>query len=118
MRLGPIVADPDLARDTLFSTEMSEADADRYWSRLQDESYRAYLEMLFRPPRPQRISAPVLVIGAAEDRLFGIREIERTAEAYDGRALVIPGAGHDLMLDPRWDQAAEAILQWLHSRQL
>lgn len=113
MRLWPIVATPDLARDAFFAADMPEAETDRYWSRLQDESYRAYLEMLLRPPRPERIRVPILVIGAGEDRLFGPEEIRRTARAYGGAPVMIPGAGHDLMLDPRWEQAARAILEWL-----
>jgi pimeloyl-ACP methyl ester carboxylesterase len=107
-----------LARDVFFSADMSEADTDRYWSRLQDESYRAYLEMLFRLPRPDRVDAPVLVIGGDADRLFGRGEMERTARAYGGEPIMIPGAAHDLMLDPRWEQVAGAMLSWLTEKEL
>jgi pimeloyl-ACP methyl ester carboxylesterase len=118
MRLWPIVAEPKRARDMFFAPDMSETDADRYWSRLQDESYRAYLEMLFRPPRPRRVDTPVLVVGAEYDRLFGPGEMRRTADAYGATVVMIPGAGHDLMLDPRWEQVARSILDWLHDRDL
>jgi pimeloyl-ACP methyl ester carboxylesterase len=119
LRLWPIVSTPKLARDAFFPDDMSEADSDRYWSQLQDESYLAFLDMLaLRRPRPKRVDAPVLVIGGGADRLFSRREMERTAKAYGGRAVMIPDAAHDLMLDGRWRQVAEAMLAWLDARSL
>jgi len=117
MRLWPLIESPRLARELLFPDDMSEADSDRYWSRLQDESYLAYLEMLaFRKPRPKRVTTPVLVIGGKEDRLFTRSEMVKTARAYGGSPVMIPGAAHDLMLDTRWQQAADAMLAWLSER--
>ena len=114
MRLWPIVATPKLARDAFFPDDMSEADSDRYWSRLQDESYLAYLDMLvFRKPRPNRITTPVLVIGGEADRIFSKSEMAKTARAYGGSPVMIPGAAHDLMLDTRWQRVADAMLAWL-----
>jgi alpha-beta hydrolase superfamily lysophospholipase len=31
---------------------------------------------------------------------------------------MIPGAAHDLMLDTRWQQVADAMLAWLDERRL
>jgi pimeloyl-ACP methyl ester carboxylesterase len=119
LRLWPIVATPELARDAFFPADMSEADSDRYWSRLQDESYLAYLDMMvFRLPRPGRVTTPILVVGGEADRIFSIAEMRKTAVAYGGDPVMIPGAAHDLMLDPRWQQAADAILDWLAGRGL
>jgi len=71
LRLWPIVASPKLAREAFFPKDMSEADSDRYWSRLQDESYMAYMDMvMFRTPRPRRVDTPILVVGGEADRLF------------------------------------------------
>jgi len=119
MRLWPIVGTPELARDAFFPDDMSEADSDRYWSRLQDESYLAYLDMLaFRKPRPGRVTTPVLVIGGDADRMFSRSEMMKTARAYGGSPVMIPGAAHYLMLDTRWQQAADAMLAWLGERGL
>lgn len=119
LRLWPVVATPELARSAFFADDLPEADSDRYWSLLQDESYLAYIDMLLlRRPHPGRVTTPVLVIGGAADRLFSNREMERTARAYGGRAVIVPDAAHDLMLDPRWRRIAEAMLSWLEARGL
>ena len=119
MRMWPIVATPKLARDAFFASDMSEADSDRYWSRLQDDSYLAYLDMVaFRLPRPGRVTTSVLVIGGEADRVFSPAEMRRTAAAYRGEAVMIADAAHDLMLDGRWRQTADAVLSWLDQRGL
>lgn len=117
LRLWPIVATPALARDAFFPSDMPEAQSDRYWSRLQDESYLAYLDMVaFRTPRPGRVSTPMLVVGGEADRIFSPGEMRRTATAYGGDLVMIPDAAHDLMLDTRWQHAADAMLEWLQDR--
>ena len=116
-RLWPIVATPDLARDVFFTEDMPDGDVERFHGLLQDESYLAYLDMLVGTrPRPALIPAPVLVVVAERDRLFSVGSLTRTARAYGSEPVVIPGAGHDLMLDPRWEQAAVAISSWLEDR--
>ena len=119
LRLWPIVATPALARDAFFPADMPEAESDRLWSKLQDESYLAYLDMMvFRRPRPDRITSPVLVVGGEDDRIFTPGEMQKTAAAYGSDPVMISGAAHDLMLDPRWEQSAGAIASWLDERGL
>jgi hypothetical protein len=31
-------------------------------------------------------------------------------------AHIVPDSGHDLMLEPRWQEAADAMLDWLDER--
>jgi hypothetical protein len=35
------------------------------------------------------------------------------ARGYGGAPLLFPGMGHDLMLDARWREPIDAILDWL-----
>ncbi len=114
LSLWPIVGSPDRAREMLFAVDMSDDEVLVHWRRLQDESYRAYLDMIFRRPKPDRVAAPVLVIGAREDRVFTVAEMERTARAYRTEAVIVNGAAHDMMLDARWEQAAHAMAEWLN----
>ena len=117
LRLWPIVETPELARDAFFADDHPETETDQYWSMLQDESYLAYLDMVaFRRPRPGRVTTPVLVVGGEQDRVFTVAEMQRTARAYRADLEMIPGAAHDLMLDPRWEQSAAAIAGWLEGR--
>jgi pimeloyl-ACP methyl ester carboxylesterase len=119
LRLWPIVGTPALARDAFFAEDMPETDSDRYFSLLQDESYFAYMDLvMFRRPRPSRVTTPMLVVGGQDDRIFTPAEMEKTARAYGGELVMIPGAAHDVMLDARWQQAADAILGWLADRAL
>jgi hypothetical protein len=98
---------------------MSEEKVREYHSRLQDESYRAYLDMMgLSLPRPKRAKTPLLVLGAAEDGVFSGREVEATARAYGTRAEVFPNMAHDMMLEEGWRTVAERIVGWLSEQSL
>jgi len=40
-------------------------------------------------------------------------DLERVARRYEGAPLLFPGMGHDMMLDARWVEPLDAILDWL-----
>jgi pimeloyl-ACP methyl ester carboxylesterase len=113
LRLRPVIETPRLARSLLFTDDTPDEEVQRLWSRLGDEAYRAFLEMLLRRPQPTQVLTPVLVVAAGRDRLFSVAEERRTARAYGTEVVVVEGAGHDLMLDPLWEEAASLILEWL-----
>jgi len=114
-----VVRTPQLAQEAFFSADMPEEKVRSYFSRLQDDSYRAYLDMMgLSLPRPKRVKTPLLVLGAADDGLILPREIEAMARAYGTRAEVFPGMAHDMMLEGGWRTAADRILGWLNERGL
>jgi len=114
LHLWPLVRTPDLAREHMFTPDADPAETDRHIARLEDDSYLTFLDMLaFRRPRPDRIDTPVMIIAGERDGLFTLDEMMRTAEAYGEAPVVIPGAGHEVMLDPGWELAAGAMLRWL-----
>ncbi len=114
MSMIPLFSTPQLAREYLFSPGMPEDKVRAYCSRLQDESYRAYLDMMgLDLPRPERVRVPILVLGAADDRLITPGEVEATARAYRTQAEVLPGMAHDMMLEAGWQAVADRILIWL-----
>jgi pimeloyl-ACP methyl ester carboxylesterase len=108
-RLGPVVGTPALARQMLFNPDTPQSIVDSVVARLQDESYYAYLDMVFSRPRPRRVRVPVLVLGGGRDRVFTVREQRATARAYGTTAEVFDDAGHDLMLEPGWERVADRI---------
>jgi pimeloyl-ACP methyl ester carboxylesterase len=113
-RLWPVVGTARLAREHLFGDDMGPTEFRRHYARLQDESYLACLDMMmFRRPRPRRISGPVLVIAAGFDGLFTEADLRRTAAAYRTEPVTIPGAAHDLMLDARWAEMAAVVDEWV-----
>jgi pimeloyl-ACP methyl ester carboxylesterase len=119
LSLFPLVSTAALAREQFFSTEMPEAEVARHASRLQDESYRAFLDMmLLNLPRPKRVKAPLLVLGAENDIIFPQNEVRDTARAYGTTAEFFSGMAHDMMLEAGWQAVADRILNWLKARGL
>ncbi len=119
MSMFPMVGTPQLARDALFSAAMPEEKVMSYFSRLQDESYRAYLDMMgLSLPRPELVKTPILVMGAADDRLISPSEVAATAHAYHTQAEMFPGMAHEMMLEAGWQTVADRILGWLGTRGL
>ena len=56
---------------------------------------------------------PVLVAGSPDDRIVPRSALAAVAQRYGGAPLLFPGMGHDLMLDARWREPIDAILDWL-----
>ncbi|MGN9775585.1 alpha/beta hydrolase [Micromonospora sp. H33] len=103
-----------LRRGQLFSRELPEADARRYASRLGGAARRAQWQLLLgREPEPAVGDPPVLVLGSPDDRVVPAAALTRAARRYGSAPLLFPGMGHDLMLDARWREPVDAILDWL-----
>jgi len=121
--LYPLVDGPEHTRSMFYSADVPEADVVEYSAALGNESYRAFLDMLvLRLPRRKRIrrriadGLPVLVLGGAEDRIFGPDDVRSTAAAYGVEAVSFPGMAHNLMLDVGWEDVAARIADWLRDR--
>ena len=113
------VSTPALAKDAFFSDNFPDEKFLEYYARIQTESFRLALEAAFlNLPRPKRIRAPLLVIGAEKDRVFTVSEERKTARAYDTEAIIYPEMAHDMMLERSWQVVADQILNWLNSRHL
>jgi pimeloyl-ACP methyl ester carboxylesterase len=114
MSMKPMLGVPQLAHEALFSADMPDEKVMVYFTRLEDESYRAYLDMMgLSLPRAWRVKTPILVLGAADDRLISQAEIEATARAYRTKAEIFPGMAHDMMLEAGWQAVADRILRWI-----
>jgi alpha-beta hydrolase superfamily lysophospholipase len=93
---------------------MDEENLSKYLAQIQNDSYRAYLDMmLFSLPRPKLVKTPMLVLGAANDAFFTAKEIKATAQAYDTKAEIFPNMAHGMMLESGWQRVADRIMGWL-----
>lgn len=104
-----------LRRGQLFSRELSAQQAREYAARIGGGGApRVQYQLLrfFRHEQPVG-NAPVLVVGSPDDRIVPRRALEKVARGYGGAPLLFPGMGHDLMLDARWREPIDAILDWL-----
>lgn len=102
-----------LRPDYLFH-ELDVADAAAHSDRCGAESpVVQYQLLLHRPAGPPLGSPPVLVLATPDDRLVPIAGVRRTAARYGADVAEFPGMGHDLMLDGRWREPMDAMLEWL-----
>ena len=70
--------------------------------------------MLFpRIKHKKQARVPMLVLGAENDAIFTVDEVEATAKRYNAKCKIIPGIAHDIMLESKWKEAADTIIQWL-----
>lgn len=115
LRLAPLVANTKIARALLFSDAVSNAQVSSYQQRLQDEGYLGFLDMLVldlvKTKEVHRI--PTLVLGAEHDKIVAQSQIQRTASIYGAEMTIFPGMGHDMMLEPGWQEVAERMDKWL-----
>jgi len=112
-----LVATPALAHEAFFSANLPAEEVARHFTRLQPESYRMQLDAMFLDlPKPEKVQTPMLVLAAANDRVFMVAEEQATARAYGTDAVVFPHMAHDMMLERGWETVADRILVWLEER--
>ena len=114
LSMFPVIGTPSLCREFLFSEGIGEEDLAAYFARMQDEAFRAYVDMmLLSLPRPERVKTPLLVLGAANDKAISPCEVEATARTYGTPAEIFPDMAHDMMLEASWQAVADRMLGWL-----
>lgn len=107
-------ATPERARRFLFSSDIDGDTLHRHWSRLGRESFRSWTQMLTTRPDAEPIRrTPILILAGCGDRLIPESALRRTADLYRADLTLIPETAHDIMLEANWEQAAEAMLDWL-----
>jgi alpha-beta hydrolase superfamily lysophospholipase len=110
----PYINTPQLARERFFSAKTPDHQVLKYAARLQEDSARVGIDCLVLDlPKPNRVTAPLLVLGADEDKAHTRKEVIATARAYRTEAEFFPDMGHDMMLEPGWAAVAQRIHTWL-----
>ena len=118
LRLWPLVETRALAHEAFFSSSMSAEQVEAYFLKIQDESYRAFLDLLaLNLPRPSKnTKVPMLVLGGADDKIFTPNEVRATARTYKADLEIFPNMAHDMMLEAGWQKVADRIIAWLRSK--
>lgn len=107
-------ASPGGMRRALFSPSMPEEQLRNYSRHMQGESQRAIMEMTvghWYAPAPAEV--PMLVLGAAQDAFFPPTAVLDTGAYHGAETIVIDDLAHAMMLEPRWQVVADAVLAWL-----
>lgn len=117
LSLRHVVGSPELAHESFFSEDMKPALVKEYFRQIQDESYRAFLDMMFfQLPRPERVTTDLLVLGAEKDAVFTMDEVKETAAAYGVTPEFLKDMAHDMMLEKDWQKVADRIIGWLKEK--
>jgi len=115
LNLYHIIANKKNAQKLFLSPDLSESKLNEYHSKLDNEAYLAYLDMLvFDLPKTKKINfEKMLVIGAENDKVNALNDVKNIAKKYKVKYKIIPNTTHDVMLDPNWKLTAKAISEWL-----
>ena len=119
LRLYPVVETPEVARWSLFSNDFPNELLDKYHPKMQNESFRSYLDELgLSLVHTKFVNTPLLVIGAENDAVIKPWMVQRTAEKYGRTAEIFPDMAHDVMLEAGWEKVAQRIFDWLDEKGL
>ena len=106
-----LVGTPELAREWFFSERVTQSAVEHHFPQVQDESYRASLDLLFLSRlKPEWVKTPICVVGGELDAIFSVAEVNKTAAAYGVEAKIFSGMAHNLMAEPEWQRVADHIL--------
>jgi len=114
--------DPKVCRRMFFSEDLPEEDLMRYFGPLSEYLGRPNVvdvrtlsaeasekKPIGRPPFP----LDVFVLGGDGDKVVDEVGVRETAAYYGAEPVVVPGMAHDVMLDTKWETAAERMAAWL-----
>jgi pimeloyl-ACP methyl ester carboxylesterase len=111
-----------LVREGFFAKDLPYPALRRHLARLRAVSYGTWslLRTLLAPiSRPDaRARRRVLVVGGADDPTCTPAVQAKIARIYGTTPTIVAGVSHDLMLDTKWRDAADAIASWMagHAR--
>ena len=112
----PVFNSKHKAKKLMFAPDVSDELVDAVLPRMQDESFRAYLDMmLFNLPSTKKVSIPVLVIGGEDDFLIRPGALQKAAAKLDVELVMMPG-GHNINLEVGWERVAEKIDLFLNTK--
>lgn len=114
--LGPRGGSLETMRRLLFSADMPEAKLLEIASFVQAESVAVAFDMLRPPIHHSDLPFPTLVVGAQNDVFVAPAVAKATARYYRADFCIIPELAHAMMLDTRWQDAADVVLGWIERR--
>lgn len=119
---GIAKTDEEVAQSAFFDNKItSEEEIHQYHELLHKEAWRITFISLYLPyTKNHEVTIPVFVIGSDEDSYFPKKSLGKTADVYTckendkrKRLKILEGLCHDMMLDPKRERAAEAVLEFL-----
>jgi len=84
------------------------------YDRLGPESQIVVLQ--HNPPfwaPPDDVRTPMLWLTGEKDAVISVQQATRSAEFYQADHIIVPEAGHNLMMEKSYRETAEKIRDWL-----
>lgn len=110
---APLVRNPFRAAQ-MFISEGAVLSPQELYERLGPESLWVLLQ--YNPPlwRPVvRLKTPLLWLAGAVDTLIDEKAEAKSARHYGADYVVVPGAGHNVMMEKSWRETAVTMHNWL-----
>jgi pimeloyl-ACP methyl ester carboxylesterase len=105
----PVFNSKKKAKKLMFAPAVNDALIDEVVPRMQDESFRAYLDMiLLNLPKRKASSVPLLMIGGEDDFLIRKQSLQKNVQQL-GAELVMMKGGHNINLEEVWEKVAQRI---------
>ena len=113
LTLYPAVKNFKLFKYYLFFSENDEEKLKEYHKLVQNESFRAYIDMLLMRVNYKKIHTKVLILGAEKDTIFPPNQINRLAKKFNSEATIFISTGHNMMLEKDWEKVADAMINFI-----
>jgi pimeloyl-ACP methyl ester carboxylesterase len=105
---------PNKVRAVCFNLNDSDELVNYTASRVQGESFTAYIDMLkWKYINPKVIKTPILVVSGGNDWLFSTAEQQVIVDIYKVPQLMYPDKPHNLFATKGWEQVAMDIGKFL-----
>lgn len=100
----------------MFSDRVKEEEIKEYQKKTDSESYLAYMDMLgLNLVRTKKIKTPLMVFGAGKDKAVSPESVKKTAKIYHTEAMIFEEMGHDMMLEPGYEEIIDRIIIYLEN---
>ena len=109
----PIIKNKTRLKRVMFSSNFPDEKMGAIVNSIQDESFLAFLEMVFLRLPPQKKSpVPIMVVGAEKDYLISENDTRKMAATFAVDPLIIKDASHCFIMEEGWESTAENISQF------
>lgn len=114
LSFNPMMKNFKLFKKYLYYSETNDNLLKEYHTHIQDESYRAYINMLLSRVKHKSINIPLLVIGGMNDHIFKVKHQEKLASKLpQAESTFFDNTGHNVMLEKNWSLIADKMASWM-----
>ncbi len=114
LSLSPMVNNFKIYKETFYYSVTDDKLLQEFQSQTQDESYRAYINMILSRIKHKSILIPILIIGGKNDTIFSEKQLVKLAfKIPNANSVFFDNTGHNMMLEQDWMLIADKIITWI-----